>query len=97
MSLYVLSLDVWAASAVVTKSPPGVFVDPVSDFRPEPSRVTLKVLCSFDVQGVLEVEQIGEQRVEAPNDVLEPAGRCPAHTLVAHARRSQDRQADVTG
>ena len=96
MSLYVLSLDVWAASAV-TKSPPGVFVDPVSDFRPEPSRVTLKVLCSFDVQGVLEVEQIGEQRVEAPNDVLEPAGRCPSHPMVAHARRSQDRQADITG
>ena len=96
VSLYVLSLYVWAGEAV-TKSPPGVFVDPVSDFRPEPSRVTLKVLCSLDVQRVLEVEQIGEQRVETPNDVLEPTGRCPSHALVAHARRSQDRQAHVTG
>merc|ERR550519_1193094 len=70
----------------------GIFVDPFPHFSPESVFISHVVVCGFDVEGVIKVEEVAEEAVEAPDDVLEAARGRPARPI--HGVLPEDRQAD---
>ena len=59
----------------------GVLDHVVSNLVLEAGRVLVVVLGGRMVQRIFEVQQIGEQRIETPDDVLDCSGRRPAHAV----------------
>ncbi len=62
-------------------SPFSIFGNPIFDFDPETLLVPLIVFGGLDVQGIVEVEQIREERAEAPDHVLQPPSGGPTHAV----------------
>ena len=59
----------------------GVVVNPLSDFTPESISVVPKVVSCLDVERILEVGEVREETVEAPDDVLDSPGGRPAQAV----------------
>ena len=70
----------------------GVIVDPLSYFAAESFPVAAEVVRSLDVERILEVGEVGEETVEAPDHVLDPPGGGPAQPV--EAVRSEEGEAD---
>ena len=70
----------------------GVVVDPLSHFAAEAFPVAAEVVGSLDVEWILEVGEVGEETVEAPDHVLDPPGGGPAQPI--EAVRSEEGEAD---
>ena len=77
----------------VSGSPLGVFRHPVFHFDPETLLVALEVFGSLDVERVVEVEEVGEKRRKAPDDVFQATCRRPAHPV--DGALPEDAQTDV--
>ena len=81
------------SASIYYRSSPREFLNPIFGFYPEPVPVPLVVVAGLDVQRVVEVEQVGEEGVEAPDDVFEAASRRPPHPV--DRVLPEDREADV--
>ena len=59
----------------------GVVVNPLPHFTPESLFVVSKVVSCLDVERILEVGEVREETVEAPDDVLDSPGGSPAQAV----------------
>ena len=71
----------------------GVVIDPLPHFAPESLFVVSKVVSCLDVERILEVGEVREETVEAPDDVLDPPGGGPAQPV--QTVRSEEGETDV--
>ena len=65
----------WLTRLFCSISSLGVFHNPVSDFSPESFLVTPEMICSLNVERVFKVEQVREERGEAPKHISQSPGK----------------------
>lgn len=64
-----------------TVSPLGMLANPVPHFGPKTFPICHEVIGGLDVERIVKVEQIVEERVEAPDNVPKSSSGCPTHTV----------------
>jgi hypothetical protein len=64
-----------------TVSPLGMLANPVPHFGPKTFPIRHEVIGGLDVERIVKVEQIVEERVEAPDNVPKSSSGCPTHTV----------------